>query len=52
MLDERYTPPKELWGESEPYEIMRRDGLAHMLEHAGLHLGHVHLTRQLVERPS
>lgn len=50
MLDERYTPPKELWGESEPYEIMRRDCLAHMLEHAGMHLGHIHLTRQLLEQ--
>ena len=40
MLDERHTPPKELWGESEPYEIMRRDGLAHMLEHGPVaHLG-------------
>lgn len=49
LLDERHKPPKELWGESEPHEIMRRDGLAHMLEHAGLHLGHIHLTRQLLE---
>ena len=52
MLDERYTPPKELWGASEPYEIMRRDGLAHMLEHGGLHLGHIHMTRQLLEEPT
>ena len=50
LLDDRYTPPKELWGESDPYEIMRRDGLAHMLEHAGLHLGHIHLTRLWLEQ--
>ena len=50
LLDDRYTPPKELWGESKPYELMRRDGLAHMLEHAGLHLGHIHITRQWLEQ--
>ena len=50
LLDDRYTPPKKLWGESEPYELMRRDGLAHMLEHAGLHLGHIHITRQWLEQ--
>lgn len=50
FLDDRYTPSKELWGDSEPYELMRRDGLAHMLEHAGLHLGHIHITRQWLER--
>ena len=49
-LDERITPPQELWGESKAHEITRRDGLAHMLEHAGMHLGHIHITRQLLEQ--
>lgn len=49
-LDDRVTPPQELWGESEAHEITRRDGLAHMLEHAGMHLGHIHITRQLLEQ--
>ena len=48
-LDDRITPPQELWGESEAHEIPRRDGLAHMLEHAGMHLGHIHITRLLLE---
>lgn len=50
LLDDRYAPPQKLWGESEPYELMRRDGLAHMLEHAGLHLGHIHITRQWLQQ--
>ncbi len=50
FLDDRYTPPKKLWGDGEPHELMRRDGLAHMLEHTGLHLGHIHITRQWLEQ--
>ena len=50
VLDDRYTPAKQLWGESEPYELMRRDGLAHMLEHAGMHLGHIDITRHWLEQ--
>jgi len=50
LLDDRYTPPKKLWGEGEPREVMRRYGLAHMLEHAGTHLGHIHITRAWLEQ--
>jgi uncharacterized damage-inducible protein DinB len=47
-LDDRFVPPQELWGEGEPNEISRREALAHVLEHASMHLGQVHLTRDLV----
>ena len=50
LLDESYTPPKELWFAGEPREVMRRYGLAQTLEHAGMHLGHIHITRTWLEQ--
>jgi uncharacterized damage-inducible protein DinB len=50
MLDDRFVPAQELWGEGEPNEISRREALAHVLEHASMHLGHIHVTRDLVLR--
>jgi uncharacterized damage-inducible protein DinB len=47
-LDDRFVPPQELWGEGEPHEIARREALAHVLEHASMHLGQIHVTRDLV----
>jgi uncharacterized damage-inducible protein DinB len=47
-LDDRFMPAQELWGEGEPHEISRREALAHVLEHASVHLGHIHVTRDLV----
>ena len=49
-LDERLVPSQELWGEGEPYEVSRREALAHVLEHASMHLGQIQLTRDLVVR--
>jgi uncharacterized damage-inducible protein DinB len=49
-LDKRFIPPGELWGEGEPEEISRREALAHVLEHASMHLGQIHLTRDLVRQ--
>jgi hypothetical protein len=47
-LDDRFVPPQELWGEGQPREIARRDGFAHVLEHAGIHLGHIQMTLALL----
>jgi hypothetical protein len=47
-LGDRFVPPQELWGEGEPREIARRDAFAHALEHAGIHLGHIHMTVALL----
>jgi len=48
-LDERLVPSQELWGEGfEPTKISRREALAHVLEHASMHLGQIHITRDLV----
>ncbi len=46
-LDERITPPAELWGTGTPAEISRRDALVESIRHAGLHLGELRLTRDL-----
>ena len=47
-LNDRFVPAQELWGEGEPHEISRREALAHVLEHASMHLGHIHVTRDLL----
>lgn len=49
-LDDRFVPAQELWGEGQPREIARRDGFAHVLEHAGIHLGHIQMTLELLRR--
>jgi len=49
-LDDRFAPAQELWGEGEPHEISRREALAHVLEHASMHLGQMQLTADLVLR--
>ncbi len=49
-LDERITPPMELWGTGEPHEISRRDALVESIRHAGIHLGELRLTRDLAMR--
>ena len=49
-LDRRLVPAKELWGEHEPHEISVRYALLQVIEHASLHLGHLHVTRDLVLR--
>ena len=50
-LGDRFVPAQELWGEGEPVELERRGCLAHVLEHAGIHLGQIHMTVSLVHRP-
>ena len=49
-LNDRFVPAQELWGEGEPHEIARREAFAHVIEHAAMHLGQIHLTRDLVSR--
>ena len=46
-LDRHFVPGKELWGENEPRDISVRSALVQVVEHASLHLGHLHLTRDL-----
>ncbi|MBI5287372.1 MAG: DinB family protein [Chloroflexi bacterium] len=46
-LDRRFVPAKVLWGENEPREISVRSALLQVVEHASLHLGHLHVTRDL-----
>lgn len=50
MLNDRFVPPQELWGEGEPEEISRREALAHVLEHTSMHLGQIQITRDLVRQ--
>lgn len=48
-LSDRFVPSQELWGEGTPVEFERRACLAHVLEHAGIHLGHLHMTLALLQ---
>jgi uncharacterized damage-inducible protein DinB len=48
-LSDRFVPAQELWGEGEPAELERRGCLAHVLEHAGIHLGHIQMTVELLK---
>ncbi len=47
-LGDRFVPLQELWGEGDPVEMERRGCLAHVLEHAGIHLGHIQMTVELL----
>ena len=49
-LNDRFMPPRELWGEGEAQEITRREGLAHVLEHASMHLWQIQLTLDLISQ--
>jgi len=44
-LEQRVVPAASLWGEGEPHEISRREAILHVIEHASIHLGHLHMTR-------
>ena len=49
-LERRLTPSQELWGEDEAYEISIREALIEVIEHASIHLGQLHVTRDLALR--
>jgi len=49
-LERRLVPSLELWGEGEPSEISVRHALLHVVEHASIHLGELHVTRELALR--
>ncbi len=49
-LDHRLVPSQELWGEDEAHEISIREALIEVIEHASIHLGQLHVTRDLALR--
>jgi hypothetical protein len=49
-LERRFVPSKELWGEGEAFEISVRQALVGVIEHASIHLGELHVTRDLALR--
>ena len=49
-LDQRFLPPRELWGTGDIHEISARDALVESIRHAGVHLGELRLTRDLALR--
>ena len=51
-LGDRSVPSQELWGEGEPHVTSRREALAHVLEHASMHLGQIQLTVDFVRGQS
>ena len=46
-LDRRVVPSQELWGDEEVREISVRQALLTVVEHASIHLGELHVTRDL-----
>jgi hypothetical protein len=48
-LGDHFVPSKEHWGEGQPVETERRAAFVHALEHAGIHLGHIHMTVDLLK---
>ncbi len=46
-LERRVMPSHELCGEGEPREISVRQALIEVVEHASIHLGELHVTRDL-----
>ena len=49
-LDRRLVPSQELWGEDEAHEISVREALIQEVEHASIHLGQLHVARDLALR--
>jgi len=49
-IDRRLVPEQSLWGEGQAQEISVREALAHVVEHASIHLGQLQLTRDLALR--
>jgi uncharacterized damage-inducible protein DinB len=49
-LERRVVPSQELWGEGEVREISVRHALIEVVEHASIHLGELHVTRDLALR--
>jgi hypothetical protein len=49
-LERRVVPSQELWGEGEVREISIRQALMAAVEHAAIHLGELHIARELALR--
>ena len=49
-LERRFVPSQELWGDEEVREISVRQALIEVVEHASIHLGQLHVTRDLAIR--
>ncbi len=48
-LDEQREPSKLHWGEGSPEPRTVREALMETIEHAAVHIGHIHLTRDMAE---
>ncbi len=49
-LDEIVTPTKALFGEGDPHPMPRRRGFASAIRHCAIHLGHLEITQDLLQR--
>lgn len=49
-VERRVVPSQELWGEGEVREISVRQALMAVVEHASIHLGELHIARELALR--
>ncbi len=50
--DEQRDPSKLHWGEGAPKPRTVREALMETIEHAAVHIGHIHLTRDMAEAAS
>ena len=48
FLDERIVPEQSLFGAAPAREVSRRESLVSSIRHAGEHLGHLELTRDML----
>lgn len=46
-LDEVRQPSPTLWGEGTPRPVTVREALMEVIEHAAIHIGQIHITRDL-----
>jgi hypothetical protein len=49
-LERRLVPSEELWGDGGVREVSVRQALIEVIEHASIHLGELHITRELALR--
>lgn len=46
-LDHVSVPAKELWGTGDPHEVSGRWAMISMIRHVSIHLGQIHVTRDV-----
>jgi hypothetical protein len=48
-MDEQRDPTQALWGVGTTHPVSVREAIMHVIEHAGLHLGHIDMVKELAK---